>query len=150
MEEIKSTPVYMNYTDLHREFTYEERCQYLPAVFDDKELLSHESLCNIFDGNCLTQDVDGDGNALGFIAGIPTRAVAEYDKLKIIALTPPLAPKDFEEWKDTIMNNFFGFEPGDVKLDTTIYDSAGFFVWCFSIFTDMIVLNFFRNQKYGE
>lgn len=148
MEEIKSIPVYEDYVDLHRDFPYEERSKYLPAHFDGKELLSRESLCNVFDGDCcLTLDDDGNMNALGFIADIPTRAVAENNKIVITSMATPL-DKLFDEWKDAIMENFFGFEPGDVELETTIYDTSGFLVWCYSIGADTIVLEFFHNLKH--
>lgn len=152
MEELKSIPFDVDYVDLHREFTYEERGSYYPATFDEKDLMPCETLYNVFDGECVTHEIDGDDNAMGFIAGIPTHAVAEYNKVRITMCNTLGSARLFYKWKNAVMENFFGFEDLDSpELNTTIYDKQNdMFVWCYQICFDTIVLEHYHNQKYGE
>ena len=151
MEELKSIPVDIDYVDLHREFTYEERGLYYPATFDEKDLMPCETLYNVFDGECVTHEIDGDDNAMGFIAGLPTHAVAEYNRLVVSLVNGLYCNRDLRNWEWAVMENFFGFEDGEVELNTVIYDKQNdLFVWCYKIGSDTIVLEHYHNQKYGE
>ncbi len=152
IEEIRAIiPTDIEFVDLHREMPAVERDQYKPARFYAGDLLPYETLYNVFDGECVTHEIEGDVNAMGFIGGIPTHAVAEYNRVRL-DLCNLIGAELFSDWQDAIMENFFGFEDGDVpELPTTIYDKQNdCLILCYKIYFGTIVLEFLQNKKYDE
>lgn len=153
IEEIRTIiPAGIEFVDLHREMHAAESCQYKPASFTAGDLLPYETLYNVFDGECVTHEINGDVNAMGFIGGIPTHAVAEYNKVRITMRGTLGSSRLFYEWKNALTENFFGFEDlDDVELPATIYDKQNDrFILCYGICFDTIVLEFLQNKKYDE
>lgn len=150
IEEIKSISTDIEFVDLHCTMPAAERDQYKPACGVD--LLPYETLYNVFDGECVTHVINGDVNAMGFIGGIPTHAVVEYNKVRITMRGTLGSSRLFYEWKNALTENFFGFEDLDVvELPQAIYDKQNDrFILCYRICFDTIVLEFLQNKKYDE
>lgn len=152
IEEIRAIiPTGIEFVDLHHKMLPAERNQYKPASFTAGDLLPHETLYNVFDGECVTHEIEGDINAMGFIDGIPTHAVAEYNRVEL-SLCNLIGAELFSNWKDVIIENFFGFEDGDaLELPATIYDNQNdCFILCYEFYHNTIVLEFLQNKKYDE
>lgn len=153
IEQIRTKiPVGIEFVDLHREMPPAERDQYKPASFTTGYLLSHRTLYIIFDGECVTHEIEGDLNAMGFIGGIPTHAVAEHNKVVLDLCNLVGDERLFYHWKEAIMENFFGFEDGGTpELPATIYDKQDdCLILCYKICFNTIVFEFLQNKKYNE
>lgn len=148
MEIIKSLPREIEFVNLKAKLSsFTERNQYVPAVFNERDLLSTRTLYNVFDGECVTHEIEGDENAMGFIGGVPTHAVAEYNK---VILTAKRVHHKACDWLDAIFQNCFGFDERQ-ELDTTIYDRQDdILIWCYGIGDNTVVLEFFHNTKYEK
>lgn len=92
------------------------------AEFDDKDILSIETLQDLFDNNCVTQIGSMDDRALGFLDKIPTEAITLHNVFYIYAIH--YIPEEMlQKWYNAIFGNLFAFDNGTIKgADTCIYD----------------------------
>lgn len=79
IEQIRAiNPTGIEFVDLHRKMFPAERDQYKPASFTAGDL--HKTPYIVFDGRCVTHEIEGNLNAMGFIGGIPELPATIYDK----------------------------------------------------------------------
>lgn len=123
-----------------------ERKNYIPAVFDGKNLLPDETLYNIFDGNCVTNDFSKRVDATGFIANTPTYASAEGNKIDIKAMWIP--ERNIFEWYDKVFENYYDVFEGTLRTDNTLYDPANDLIICIDVMdSDHIIFSFYNNVE---
>lgn len=119
MEEMKSTPSYLEYTNLGEPLKLFGEKKYTPVVFNKSDLLADETLINLFDGNCATKKVDDTIEyAVGFIGGYLTTAHTSDIHLHISVESNI---SSLYAWYDQVFENMFGFDAGEIRSDTSIY-----------------------------
>lgn len=145
IEFIKSLPNDIEFFNLRRELTDEELGKCRQVEFDSAELMSRETLYNLFDGECVTHELSNGVHAMGFIGGIPSHAVASGSTLTVGVAEPFVFDK--LEWQNAILENFFGFEDGEARFNTTVYDTQDDnLIVCQEICDDTVAFAFFCNN----
>lgn len=145
----------VRFVDLGYNMTYGDISACMPVDFYEESCWTPAKvLCNIFssDKECVVHECENGIHAVGFIAGVPTHAVISFNKIIISISSLFLLDDNGEEWKDTIIENYFGFSKEEkVMPDTTIYDSFNnLFIQYFAIHDDTVVLEFLYNSKSKE
>lgn len=149
MKEIKLSYRYSCFENLHHRMTVWERNRLTAATFTRKDIDSTEVLKSIFCGMLVTQEIDGDENAMGFIGGVPTHAVAEFNRVVINIHQPDdWSDREKKAWSDSVLGNFFGVAPNEIVRDTTIRDTyAGMLIYTYFICDDTIVMEFYHDEE---
>ncbi len=146
MEFIKSLPNDIEYFDLRRELTDEELGKCQTVEFDSIVLRSRETLYNLFDGECVTHELSNGVHAMGFIGGVPSHAVASRFSL-VVGVAEPFV-FDKLEWQNAILENFFGFEDGEARFNTTVYDTQNdTLIVCQEICDNTVTFAFFCSNE---
>ncbi len=126
---------------------YDETVHLVPAMFNDKDILSTETLEDLFANKCVTQVKGGNEIAVGFIGKFVTRA---YMRMNIIIIKSDdyLAKEYRQDWYNDIFGNLYGFENGEINGDdTTVYDEYN--NWLIDVQfaePDVIVLSYWYDQ----
>lgn len=125
----------------------EERKNYIPAEFDEKNLCPVETLYDLFDGNCVTNESSAsETDAIGFISDIPTLAIATGNKIGVRALE--YSKRDIYDWYDQIFENFCEVFEGTIRTDNTVYDSYNDVIICIDVMDiDKISFSFYFNVE---
>lgn len=120
IEEIKSTAPDADYINLGKPVS-ELGIEYIPIMFDEKNILSFETLCDLFDQNCVTND-EGYTNtrAMGFVGDIPTQAYTDKNTLYAFVCGGVF---DYQQWIKDLSNNFFCMDSSELRNHTTILDT---------------------------
>lgn len=128
IEELKSTTFEEPYVNLKYVMPERERKQYAPATFDSKNIVPYAFFNVLFEGNCaITKMSDTCHVALGFLAGIPTRATIVNNTVIIENIYEDIKACD---WADKIFDNLYGFRKGEIRADTTIYETVSNYLVC--------------------
>jgi hypothetical protein len=120
IEEIKSTAPGADYINIGKPVS-ELGMEYIPIMFDEKNLLAYETLCDLFDQNCVTND-EGYTNtrAMGFVGDIPTQAYTGKNTLYAFVCGGIF---DYQRWQKDLFNNFFCMNSSELCNHTTILDT---------------------------
>ena len=120
MEEIKSMAPDADYINLGKPIN-ELDMEYIPIMFDGKNLLPDETLCNLFDQNCVTNN-EGytKTRAVGFVGDIPTEACTDKNTLYIFTRD---SCTDSYRWQNDLFNNFFCMSAYEIWFHATILDT---------------------------
>lgn len=147
IEELKSMSSDATYYVLNYVMSKEERKNYIPAEFDEKNLLPVETLYDLFDGNCVTNESSAnETDAIGFISDIPTIAIATGNKIGVRALE--YSKREIYDWYDQIFENFCEVFEGTIRTDNTIYDSYNDVIICIDVIDiDKISFSFYFNVE---
>lgn len=121
-EELKSMTPDADYINLRKPLYALDGKNHVVARFDEKDMLSLETLYNVFDGNCVTKENGRHSYAIGYIGGHAVEAET-FDYMMTITGIQNLTFCLYD-WYDSVFENFFGFDAGEIREDTTIYDTA--------------------------
>lgn len=145
MEEIKSTPINEEYVILNIKNSISIRTT--PAMFDGRNLMSCETLYNLFDGDCSTRTTaPGTDTAVGFIAGQATVA-STHEHALCIQAAGALTGSVYD-WYDEIFENLFGFPEGTIRnTATVVYEkSENLIIWIgFVGERDIVIQYYFKD-----
>ncbi len=127
IEELKSTTFEEPYVNLKYVMPEREQKQYAPATFDSKNIVPYEFFNFLFEGNCAIEETGTRSTALGFICNVPTLA-------NIVGNTVYIGNVFDDErncsWADKIFKNLYGFGKGEIRTETTIYETESNYLVC--------------------
>ena len=118
MEEIKSMAPDADYINLGKPIN-ELDVEYIPIMFDGKNLCPDDTLCNLFN-YCVTNDEGYTSMvAMGFVGNIPTQACTDGNELQVFVC----GSYDCSQWQADLFNNFFCMDASEFRCHTTIFDT---------------------------